>query len=98
MRAPGPSPSSSPQVNRGARIRADLSNDSESYVPQRAEQHVGRRVVTEGRAQMHEAVDVAGSEDKAAAELERMLAEAVLPMAAGTCAVSRREVIGANEV
>jgi len=47
---------------------------------------------------MHEAVDVAGSEDKAAAELERMLAEAVLPMAAGTRAVSGREVIGANEV
>jgi hypothetical protein len=47
---------------------------------------------------MHEAVDVAGREDEAAAELERVLAEAVLAVAAGMGAVSRREVIEANEV
>ena len=62
------------------------------------EQGLRLGVITEGLADMDKAVDIAGAEDEAAAELERVLAEAVLAHADGFGALAGAGVVRPQEV
>jgi hypothetical protein len=60
------------------------------------QQRFGRSVVAEGLADVNEAVNVAGSEDEAAAKLEGVLAGAMLAMSGGAGALARMIVFSAK--
>ena len=55
-------------------------------------------VVAEGSAEVGEAINIAGGEDEAAAQLKRMLAQFVLAMASGASADAGLEIIRAGEM
>src|SRR5438876_455132 len=67
-------------IGEGQCDRRLRSGGRGSSAPHRRQQHVRRRVVAERLAHMREADDVARGEDEAAAELKRVVAEAVLAM------------------
>ena len=58
----------------------------------------GSGVVAEGLAEVGEAVDVAGAEDKGAAQLEGIATEFVLMVAGGAGALAAFEIVAAEEV
>jgi hypothetical protein len=59
---------------------------------------LGGGVVAEGLAQVSEAVDVAGTKDEGAAELEGIAAEFVLMVAGGAGAFATLEIVAAEEM
>ena len=65
---------------------------------QGGEEEFGGGVVAEGLADVGEAVDVAGAEDKSAAELEGIAAEFVLVVPGGLGAFAALEIVAAEEV
>ena len=58
----------------------------------------GSRVVTESLAEVREAIDAAGAEDEAAAELEGVPSELVLAVAGGAGAFAAAKIIAAKNV
>src|SRR5206468_3722704 len=76
----------------GARCRRDLP------APHRRQQRLGRRVVAERLAHVREAIDVPWAEDEAAAELERMLPEAMLAVSGLPGPGTGDGVVAAEEV
>ena len=65
---------------------------------QGGEEGGGRGVITEGLAEVGEAVDVAWAEDEGAAELEGIASEFVLVMTGGEGAFAAFEIIAAEEM
>src|SRR5207247_2258094 len=66
--------------------------------PRRRQQRLGRRVVAERLAHVREAIDVPRAEDEAAAELERMLPEAMLAVSGLPGPGTGDGVVAAEEV
>jgi len=58
----------------------------------------GSCVVTEGLAEVGEAIDIPGAEDEAAAKLKRIQPQFVLTMAGGAGAIAALEIIAAKNV
>src|SRR5881628_3708830 len=85
-------------IGEGQCDRRLRSGGRGSSAPHRRQQHVRRRVVTERLAHVREADDVARGEDEAAAELKRILAEALLPMPGLPRARPGRYVVAAEAV
>ncbi len=65
---------------------------------ERCKQRVGGSVVPERLAHVGVAIDVAGTEDEASAELERIVAQAVLLMTGGSCPAPRNSIFAPQEM
>ncbi len=87
MRSPGLQP----------RDLADTGDQSPQST-QRCQDLLRLGVVAEGLADVDKQVDVAGTEDEAATELERILTQPVLPVPAGHGTFARLHVVGSHHV
>ena len=62
------------------------------------EEHSRRGIVAKGAAEVGEAIDIAWTEDKTAAELKRVLAQTVLAKPGGLRPLSRTLVVAPEEM
>ena len=85
------------QRRKRAQPARDLSTVREA-LRECCKQRGGRSVVPERLANVGVTIEVAGTEDEASTELERIVAQAVLLMTGGSCPVPRDSIFGPQEM